>query len=173
MKYRRLKTLDSNGHPTLRYYELATDEEALCNVFYGLTEGKVSVIDGEVGEGVTLIGFSHGGANLAKGLMLLDINDTVVYMGIFGEGEEDRPKIGEIVNGYQRVIDTHYDGDTGVSGKGLRPDEWGIETLDNPYYLFTIIQPAGTAYSTEIDDDGAGEESGKAYPVDPGRDPEG
>jgi hypothetical protein len=161
MKYRRLKTLDSNGHPTLRYYDLASDAEAFANAFYGLTEGKASKIEGEVGEGVTVIGFSHGGDNLVAGKILLDINDTVVYMAILGEGD-DRPKIGEVVNGFQKVIDTHYDGDDGVENI-----EWGIETLDNPYYIFTIVQPDGTAYATEVDDDDAGEKSGTNYPVGP------
>lgn len=167
MKYRRLKTLGSNGHPTLRYYKLADDAEALCNVFYGLEDGVASKIEGEVGEGVTLIGFSHGGGNLYKKHMLLDINENVVYMGILGEGEDDRPAVGEIVNGFQKVIDTHYDGD-----EGMTRGDWGVETLDNPYYLFVIVQPAGTDYASEIDDSDAGEESGEAYPVDPGRDPE-
>ena len=164
MKYRRLKTLGSNGHPTLRYYKLAENAEALTNAFYGLTDGIASKIEGAVGAGVQIIGFSHGGDNLAKGLIFLDINENVVYMGILEDGD-DRPEIGDIVNGYQKVIDTHYDGDNDVYGKN--DEDWGIETLDNPYYLFVIVQPEGTAYASAIDDSDAGEESGTAYPVNP------
>lgn len=169
MKYRRLKTLDSNGHPTLRYYKLS-DDIAYANAFYQIEDDEATIIEGELGDGAKLIGFSHGGNNLAKKLIFLDINQNVVYMGIFEEGEDDRPAIGDLVNGYQRVIDTHYDGDDGVDGKN--DDGFGVETLDNPYYLFVTEQPAGTDYASEIDDEGAGEESGTAYPVDPGRDPE-
>lgn len=171
MKYRRLKTLDSTGVPILRYYELE-DTVAYANAFYEIADNKATKITGTpTGD---LIGFSHGGNNLAKGLIFLDINPTVVYMGILGEEDTDRPDIGAIVNGYQRVIDTHYDGDEDVSGKGLDPDEWGIETMDNPYYLFTIVQPEGTPAADEIDDTEAGEISGVnpyqvAVPQDEGR----
>ena len=163
MKYRRLKTIAGDG-TIMRYYELADEAEALCNVFYGVTDNKVSKIEGAVGEGVKLIGFSHGGDNLAKGLIFLDINPAVVYMGIFEDGEDTRPEIGDVVNGYQRVIDTHYDNDE-ASGKGKKPEEWGIEDLDNPYYLFTILQPTGS--EATVDDSGAGEESGTGYDPEP------
>ena len=157
MKYRRLKSIDGSG-TIMRYYKIEDGTEALANTFYGVnSNSKVERIEGTVGNGVTLIGFSHGGDRLAKGLVFLDINPSIVYMGILGDGE-DRPKIGDVVNGYQRVIDTHYDGDEGVDGKN--DDEFGVETLDNPYYLFTIIQPDGTAYASEIDDSDSGEEPG-------------
>lgn len=155
MKYRRLKSITGDG-TIMRYYKFTG--EALTNAFYGITDGIAEKIEGEVGEGVQIIGFSHGGNNLAKGLIFLDINPGIVYMGIFEDGEDDRPEIGDVVNGYQRVIDTHYDGDDGVDGKN--DEGFGVETLDNPYYLFTIVQPAGTEYASEIDDSGSGEESG-------------
>jgi len=164
MKYQRLKSIAGDG-TIMRYYKLAAGEPAVANVFYGVNEnGEVEKIEGTVGEGVTLIGFSHGGDRLAKGLIFLDINPAIVYMGILGEGEDDRPEIGEIVNGYQRVIDTHYDGDDGVYGKN--DFGFGVETLTNPYYLFTIVQPEGTEYSSEIDDSEAGENPGPA-PIPP------
>lgn len=159
MKYQRLKSIDGSG-TIMRYYELADGEEAYTNVFYEVASNKCAKISGTpTGE---LIGFSHGGDRLVNGCMLLDINPSIVYMGIFEEGEESRPNIGEIVNGYQKVIDTHYDNDE-VSGKGTNPKEWGIERLDNPYYLFTIVQPTGT--STEVDDSTAGTPTHPAYPV--------
>lgn len=164
MKYQRLKSIDGSG-TIMRYYELATSELAYANAFYGVTSNKASKIAGTVGEGVELIGFSHGGNRLARGLIFLDINPSIVYMGILEEGDTGRPNIGEVVNGYQKVIDTHYDGDENVSGKGTMPEEWGIERMTNPYYLFTIVQPAGTA-AAAIDDTNAGEVQGYyAVPV--------
>ena len=155
MKYRRLKTIAGDG-TIMRYYELADGQEALCNCFYGIASNKASKIEGTA-SGVQLIGFSHGGDNLAAGLIFLDVNPAVVYMGLLEDGDT-QPNIGDVVNGYQKVIDTHYDSDA-ASGKGTMPEEWGIEDLDNPYYLFTIIQPSGTSASE--DDEDAGEESGK------------
>ena len=159
MKYQRLKSIDGSG-TIMRYYELAEGQTAYTNVFYEVASNKCSKVSGTpTGE---LIGFSHGGDRLVNGCMLLDINPAVVYMGILEEEDTDRPNIGELVNGYQKVIDTHYDGDENVSGKGTNPTVWGIETLTNPYYLFTIVQPTGT--SAEIDDSTAGEETHPAYP---------
>lgn len=157
MKYQRLKSIDGSG-TIMRYYELA-DDVAYANAFYKIANGKATKIVGTV-SGAALIGFSHGGNNLAEGLIFLDINPNVVYMGILGDEDTGRPAIGELVNGFQRVIDTHYDGDEGVSGKGTDPEEWGIERLTNPYYLFTIEQPEATAFSGSIDDEEAGEVSG-------------
>jgi hypothetical protein len=158
MKYQRLKSIDGSG-TIMRYYELADGQEAYTNVFYEVASNKCAKISGTpTGE---LIGFSHGGDRLAKGLMLLDINPGVVYMGILEDGDE-RPNIGDLVNGYQKVIDTHYDNEE-ASGKGTNPSIWGIETLDNPYYLFVIVQPEGTAAT--VDDSTAGEPTAPAYPV--------
>lgn len=157
MKYQRLKSIDGSG-TIMRYYELA-DDVAYANAFYKIANGEATKIVGTV-SGAALIGFSHGGNNLAEGLIFLDINPNVVYMGILGDEDTGRPAIGELVNGFQRVIDTHYDGDEGVSGKGTDPEEWGIERLTNPYYLFTIEQPEATAFSGSIDDEEAGEVSG-------------
>lgn len=161
MKYQRLKSIDGSG-TIMRYYDV--NGEALCNCFYGVKDNKASKIVGAVGADVELIGFSHGGDNLAKGLLFLDINPAIVYMGILEEDDAGRPNIGEVVNGYQKVIDTHYDGDAGVSGKGTNPEEWGIERMTNPYYLFTIVQPEGTA-ADAIDDTNAGEKSGSNFPA--------
>lgn len=158
MKYRRLKTLESTGTPILRYYKLAAGQFAVANAFYGLKDGEATRIEGAVGEDATLIGFSHGGDNLARGLIFLDINDFVVYMAMLEDGEEDRPKIGEIVNGYQKVIDTHYEDE---SANGKNDDKFGVEYLDVPYYLFVVVQPDGTAYASEISDADAGEDSGR------------
>ena len=162
MKYQRLKSIDGSG-TIMRYYELA-DDTAYANAFYGIADGKASKIEGTA-SGFGLIGFSHGGNNLAEGLIFLDINPSIVYMGILGDEDEGRPAIGEVVNGYQKVIDTHYDGDTGVSGKGTNPEEWGVERLTNPYYLFTIVQPEGDAFASEMDDAEAGEVSGVNFPA--------
>lgn len=160
MKYQRLKSIDGSG-TIMRYYELAEGQVAYTNCFYDITSNKCSKVSGTpTGE---LIGFSHGGDRLVSGCMLLDINPAVVYMGILEDGDDDRPNIGEIVNGYQKVIDTHYDGDEGVSGKGTKPEEWGIERMTNPYYLFTIVQPEGT--EATIDDSTAGTPTHSAYPV--------
>ena len=156
MKYQRLKSIDGSG-TIMRYYKI--EEPALCNAFYGVTDGVATKIDGAVGEGVQIIGFSHGGDNLAKGLVFLDINPAIVYMGILEDDEDNRPNIGDVVNGYQSVIDTHYDGDAGVNGKN--DDLFGVETLDNPYYLFTIVEPEGTEFASTIPDGDAGEFSGK------------
>lgn len=147
-EYRRLKSIDGSG-TIMRYYELK-DDLAYTNCFYEIKDGKAEKIEGAASG--NLIGFSHGGNALAKGLIFLDINPSVVYMGIL-EDDEEGPAIGDIVNGYQKVIDTHYDDDT-ASGKGTNPEEWGIETLDNPYYLFTIVQPEGS--EATVDDAEAG-----------------
>lgn len=161
MKYQRLKSIDGSG-TIMRYYELA-DDVAYANAFYKIANGKATKIVGTV-SGAALIGFSHGGNNLAEGLIFLDINPNVVYMGILGDEDTGRPAIGELVNGFQRVIDTHYDGDEGVSGKGTDPEEWGIERLTNPYYLFTIEQPEASAFSGSMNDEEAGEVSGVNFP---------
>lgn len=163
MKYQRLKSIDGSG-TIMRYYELA-DDVAYANAFYKIANGEATKIVGTV-SGAALIGFSHGGNNLAEGLIFLDINPSVVYMGILGDEDTGRPAIGELVNGFQRVIDTHYDGDEGVSGKGTDPEEWGIERLTNPYYLFTIEQPEASAFASEMDDEEAGEVSGVNFPND-------
>ena len=157
MKYRRLKTIPGDGTIT-RYYKLDEGEEALCNCFYGISSGVAERIEGTA-SGYGLIGFSHGGNNLVKGRILLDINPGVLYMGIFGAEESDRPAIGDVVNGYQKVVDVHYDGDDGVE-----IGEWGVERLDAPYYIFHIVQPEGSAYASEVDDSGAGESSGTLTP---------
>lgn len=154
MKYRRLKTIAGDG-TIMRYYDLKDAQEALCNCFYGIKNSEAEKIEGEA-TGFELIGFSHGGDNLVKGKIFLDINPAVEYMAILGEGE-DRPEIGEVVNGYQKVVATHYDGDEEVT----EHIEWGVETLDNPYYVFTIVQPAGSDYATEVSDSDAGEVSGR------------
>ena len=164
MKYQRLKSIDGSG-TIMRYYELA-DDVAYANAFYKIANGKATKIVGTV-SGAALIGFSHGGNNLAEGLIFLDINPNVVYMGILGDEDTGRPAIGELVNGFQRVIDTHYDGDEGVSGKGTAPEEWGIERLTNPYYLFTIEQPKASAFSGSMNDEEAGEVSGVNFPSAP------
>lgn len=147
-EYRRLKSITGDG-TIMRYYDLASDEDAYTNAFYGIASEKASKIEGEV-SGADIIGFSHGGNALVEGKILLDINPHIVYMCLLDD-DDARPAIGDLVNGYQRVIDTHYDGDDGVT-KG---PEWGVETLDNPYYIFTIEQP--TLENTEdITDDNAG-----------------
>ena len=170
MKYQRLKSIDGSG-TIMRYYELDNSQSvAYNNAFYGITSGKAKKLNGAV-TNEELIGFSHGGGNLAEGLVFLDVNPNVVYMGILEEADTGRPAIGNIVFGYQKVIDTHYDGDENVSGKGRNPKEWGIERLpDAPYYLFTIVQPEGTAFDGTVSDENAGEISGgnfPAYNVDP------
>lgn len=153
-KYRRLKTIAGDGTIT-RYYDLKAGEDALCNCFYGIKTGKAEKISEAVGEGIELIGFSHGGNNVAKGKILLDINPAVEYMCILGN-DTARPAIGEVVNGYQKVTAVHYDGDVGyVTG------EFGVETLDAPYYIFTIVQPKGSTSAAGIDDTDAGETSGE------------
>lgn len=166
MKYRRLKTTNSTGVPILRYYKLADGQLAYANAFYYLKDGEATKIEGTVSKNAQIIGFSHGGDRLAKGLIFLDTNETVLYMAILGEGE-GRPKIGEVVNGYQKVVDTHYEEE---SAEGKNGEKWGVEYLDVPYYVFKIVQPEGTEYATEIDDGDAGERH--AYPVDPGRESE-
>lgn len=148
-EYRRLKSIDGSG-TIMRYYELKDDEAAYTNCFYKIASNKATKLTGS-GEGAELIGFSHGGNALVDGCILLDINPAVVYMGILEDGETG-PDIGDLVNGYQRVIDTHYDNDS-TSGKGTLPEEWGIETLDNPYYLFVIEQPAATNEASVTDTD--------------------
>lgn len=153
MKYRRLKTLDSTGVPILRYYKLA-DTVAYANCFYGIANDQASKIEGAA-SGKALIGFSHGGNNLGKGLIFLDINETSLYMGILEEGDT-KPAIGDLVNGYQRVVDTHYETE---SAEGKNDDGFGIEYLDVPYYIFRIEQPAASATKT-ITDENAGEISG-------------
>jgi len=144
MRYRRLKTKESTGTPILRYYKLAEGEEAIENAFYEIKNNVASKVNGTpTGK---LIGFSHGGDKLAKGLIFLDINDFVVYMGILEDGDE-KPNIGDVVNGYQKVIDTHYEAE---SAAGKNDDGFGVEYLDVPYYLFVIIQPTdGGAQPTE------------------------
>lgn len=144
-EYRRLKSIDGSG-TIMRYYNLK-DDVAYTNCFYGITGNEAEKIEGS-GASYDLIGFSHGGNALVEGKLLLDINPAIVYMGILEEGETG-PDIGDLVNGYQRVIDTHYDGTEGYTGD----PEWGIETLDNPYYLFVIEQPAATNTASLTDDD--------------------
>lgn len=151
VKYQRLKSIDGSG-TIMRYYELKDGEEAYTNAFYGIKDGKASKIVGEV-SGAGLIGFSHGGNALAEGLILLDVNPAIAYLCALGEGD-DKPDIGDLVNGYLRVIDTHYD-DEEASGKGTLPEEWGIETLDNPYFIAVIEQPEATGTAT-IDDEDCG-----------------
>jgi hypothetical protein len=166
MKYQRLKSIDGSGTIT-RYFELDADEAAAyANAFYGITSGKAKKLDGAL-DAETLVGFSHGGGNVVEGCILLDINPNVVYMGILEELDTGRPAIGEVVFGYQKVIDTHYDGDAGVAGKGTNGAEFGVETLNNPYYLFTIVQPEGSAFDGTVDDGDAGEISGGNFPAYP------
>jgi hypothetical protein len=151
MKYRRLKTLDSTGVPVMRYYKLAEGETAYCNCFYEVdSNGEAKKISGTPTEG-NIIGFSHGGNNLAKGLILLDINETPLYMGILAEGET-QPTIATLVNGYQVVVDTHYEAEeTGKNDEGF-----GMEMLDVPYYIFHILQAKPTNTGS-VDDAEAGE----------------
>lgn len=158
MKYRRLKSIAGDG-TIMRYFKLDDGEEALTNVFYGIKDGAAERIEGTA-SGYGLIGFSHGGDKLNKGDILLDVNPAIEYMAILGEGD-DRPAIGDVVNGYQKVIAIHYDGDDGVDN-----GEFDREVLDNPYYVFTIVQPDGSAYASEVDDSDAGEVSGGG-PVTP------
>lgn len=156
MKYRRLKSIAGDGTIT-RYFDLDTQEEALCNAFYGVKNNVAERIEGTA-SGYGIIGFSHGGDNLVKGKILLDVNPAIEYMAILGS-DDDRPKIGDVVNGYQKVQAIHYDGDDGYN-----PGEFGVENLDAPYYIFTIVQPAGSSYASEVDDSGAGETSGTVTP---------
>ncbi len=148
MKYRRLKTVADHSF-VLRYYKLK-DAVAYTNAIYEIDDnGEATKVSGTpTGK---LIGFSHGGNNLAKGMILLDVNGQAVYMGLLEEGDT-QPAIGDLVNGYQKVIDTHYDTDA------MNDDGFGVETMDTPYYLFTIVQPAGS--SETVDDSEAGEVSG-------------
>ena len=158
MKYRRLKSIDGSG-TIMRYYNLKAKEEALTNCFYGIADDVAERIEGTA-EGYGLIGFSHGGDNLSKGQIFLDINPSVEYMAILGEAD-DRPEIGDVVNGYQKVVAIHYDGDNDyVPGE----EGFGVETLDAPYYIFTIVQPDGSSYASEVDDSDAGETSGTSNP---------
>ena len=149
MKYRRLKSLDGTGS-ILRYYKLAEGETAYCNCFYEVdTNGEAKKISGTPTQG-NLIGFSHGGNSLAKGLILLDIGETPLYMGILAEGVTG-PNIANLVNGYQVVVDTHYEED----GEGKNDDGFGVEELDNPYYVFNIKQ--NVTATASVDDADAGE----------------
>lgn len=154
MKYRRLKSIDGSG-TIMRYFKLDEGEEALANAFYGTKDGVAERIEGTA-SGYDWIGFSHGGDNLNKGEIFLDVNPAIEYMAILGEAEA-RPAVGEVVNGYQKVIAVHYDGDDGVDN-----GEFGVETLDNPYYVFVIVQPDGSAFASEVDDSDAGEETGRS-----------
>lgn len=140
MRYNKLKSIDGSDSVT-KYYKLDTDEEALANVFYGVKDGVAERIEGTA-SGYDIIGFSHGGDKVVKGKILLDINPQIAYIVKLGENES-RPEVGEVVNGYQRVIAVNYENDP----------EW----LDNPYYVCTIVQPDGSAFATEIDDSDAGE----------------
>lgn len=147
MKYRRLKSLDGTGSIT-RYYKLAEGETAYCNCFYEVdNKGEAKKISGTPTAG-NLIGFSHGGNALAKGLILLDIGETPLYMGILAEGDT-QPAITNKVNGYQDVVDTHYE----TAGKN--DDGFGVEELDNPYYIFHIEQ--NLTATASVDDATAGE----------------
>lgn len=158
MKYIRLKSNESTGTPILRYYKMAAGEEAFTNAFYEIKNNVASKVSGTpTGK---LIGFSHGGDRLAKGLIFLDINTFVVYMGILEDGDT-KPNIGDVVNGYQKVIDTHYEEE---SANGKNDDGFGIEYLDVPYYLFTIVQPTDGASKT-IDDGDSGETTEPTTPT--------
>lgn len=151
VKYQRLKSIDGSG-TIMRYYELAEGEEAYTNAFYGITDGKAKKLEGAL-DGEVLVGFSHGGNALVDGMILLDINPAIVYLCALGEGDTP-PAIGDLINGYLRVIDTHYDNDE-ASGKGTLPEEWGIERMDTPYFLAVIEQPSATT-EAEIDDSDCG-----------------
>lgn len=149
VKYQRLKSIDGSG-TIMRYYELVDGEDAYTNAFYAIKNGKATKIVGEV-SGAGLIGFSHGGNALAEGLILLDINPAVAYLCALADGDT-KPNIGDLVNGYLRVIDTHYDNDE-ASGKGTLPEEWGIERMDNPYFIAVIEQPDAINVPTVDDAD--------------------
>lgn len=150
-EYRRLKSKDGSDSVT-RYYELKAGEEAYTNAFYEVVSGKATKISGAAsGDGP--VGFSFGGNALVDGCILLDINEQALYMCLLDD-DDTAPAIGDLVNGYQRVIDTHYDDDS-ASGKGTNPSEWGVEHLDNPYYVFNIEQPAVESTGS-ITDSGAG-----------------
>lgn len=151
LKYQRLKSIDGSG-TIMRYYELPEGEDAYTNCFYGIKSGKAAKLEGDL-DGEVLVGFSHGGNALVDGMVLLDINPSVVYLCALGE-DDTPPAIGDLINGYLRVIDTHYDSSE-ASGKGTLPEEWGIETMDNPYFLAVIEQPAATT-EAEIDDSDCG-----------------
>lgn len=145
-EYRRLKSIDGSG-TIMRYYDLE-DDEAYTNCFYKIASDKATKLSGS-GAGADLIGFSHGGNAFIAGKILLDINPGVEYMAILDE-EDDRPTIGELVNGYQRVTGIHYDGDAGyVPGE----EGAGVEVLDNPYYIFVIEQPAASTTGSITDTD--------------------
>lgn len=148
MKYRRLKSLDGTGSIT-RYYKLAEGELGYCNCFYEVdNNGEAKKISGTPTTG-NIIGFSHGGNSFAKGLILLDIGETPLYMGILAEGET-QPAITNLVNGYQEVVDVHYE------EEGLNDDGFGVEELDRPYYIFHIKQTDATN-TQSVDDSAAGE----------------
>lgn len=155
MKYRRLKT-DADHSFVLRYYKLK-DAVAYTNAIYEIDDnGEATKVSGTPTGG--LVGFSHGGDNLAKGMILLDINDQAIYMALLEEGDT-QPAIGEIVNGCQKVVYTHYDTDA------MNDDGFGVETMDTPYYLFKLVQPAGD--SNTVDDSEAGEISGTGPDAEP------
>jgi len=133
-KYQRLKSVDGSDSVT-RYVDL-DDDEAYTNCFYGVADDKASKLEGTA-SGVDLIGFSFGGNNLVEGRILLDFSELALYMCRIEEGDT-KPGIGDLINGYQRVIDVHDDDD-----------------MDEPYYVFRIEQPTATNTGS-IDDDEAG-----------------
>jgi len=145
MKFQRLKTTNGTG-TIMRYFELGENVEAEANKFYEIVGNKAILINTPAGPNPgNLIGFSHGGDKLAKGLILLDVNPAVLYMCILGDGDTDRPNIGDTVFGFLKVIDTHYEEEK--IGKGTEKvgeydgkdvEEWGVETLDDPYYIACI-----------------------------------
>ena len=134
-KYQRLKSDDGSDSVT-RYFPLADDEEAYTNCFYGIADDEASKIEGTA-SGVDLIGFSFGGNNVVGGKILLDYSEHALYMCRIEEGDE-KPSIGDLINGYQRVVDVHDN-----------------EDMDEPYYVFRIEQPSASNTGT-IDDDDAG-----------------
>lgn len=105
MKYARLKSIDGSG-TIMRYFDLAEGELAKENDFYEIVSGKAKKIaEGSKPTG-TILGFSHGGDKLVKGKILLDINPAIVYRALI-ENAEALPIVGDVVDGFKKVIDVH------------------------------------------------------------------
>ena len=133
IKYQRLKSLDGSDSVT-RYFPLKEGEDAYVNCFYEVVNNAATKIKGAAsGDGI--IGFSFGGNKLNVGEIFLDPDEDALYMGYLEDGDT-KPDIGDLINGYQRVIDVHDDGD-----------------MDEPYYVFKIEQPAASSTGSITDDD--------------------
>lgn len=133
-KFQRLKSIDGSGTIT-RFYELEEGATAEENVFYQIIEGKAGQISSTEADGI--IGFSHGG-KLSTGehhdnCVLLDINPSVIYMQRLEVGDT-KPAIGDVVDGFKEVIETHYKGVNTCD----RSDNLVECGEDIEYFLFTI-----------------------------------